>query len=57
MQNFSDDKAVRNDTVHDLKKFIAQPLATRTKIEEQLVSIMRAFNKTFDLMGDDMTEL
>ena len=51
------DKTVRSNTVEDLKKFNSQPLATQAREGEQLVSIMPAIKKAFDLMGDDIVEL
>ena len=51
MQIFSNDETVRNDTVQDLKE--SQSLATQEKKGEQLVSMMPAIKKAFDLMGDD----
>ena len=53
----SNDKTVRSDTVQDLKEFNSQSLWTRAKKQEQLVSMMPAFKKAFDLMGDDIVEL
>ena len=57
MQIISTDKTVRSDTVQDLKDFNAQSLATQAKKGEQLVSVMPAINKAFNLLGDDMVEL
>ena len=57
MQVFSNDQTVRSDTVQGLKKIISQSLATRAKNREQLVSMMPAFKKDFDLLGDDIVEL
>ena len=57
MQIFSNDKTVRNDTVQDLKEFNSQSLATQAKKGEQLVSMMPAIKKAFDLMGDDLVDL
>ena len=51
------DKAVRSDTVQDLKEFNNQYLATQVKKGEQLVSLMPDIKKTFNLMGDDIVEL
>ena len=57
MQIISTDKTVRNDTIEDLKKFNSQSLTTQAKKGEQLVSMMPAIKKTFNLMGDDIVEL
>ena len=51
------DKTVRNDTVQDLKEFKSQSLTTQAKKGEQLVSMMPAIKKTFNLLGDDLVEL
>ena len=57
MQFISNDKTVRNDTIQDLKEFNSQPLSTQAKKGEQLVSLMPAIKKAFNLMGDDIVEL
>ena len=57
MQTFSNDKTVRNDTIQDLKEFNSQSLATQAKKGEQLVSMMPAIKKVFNLLGDDIVEL
>ena len=57
MQIISNDKTVRNDTVQDLKEFNSQSLATQAKKGEQLVSMVPAIKKAFDLMGDDIVDL
>ena len=57
MQLSSNDKTVRNDTIQDLKDFNQQSLTTQAKKREQLVSMMPAIKKTFNLMGDDIIEL
>ena len=56
MQIISKDKIVRSNTVQDLKEFDSQTLATQAKKGEQLVSMMSAIEKAFDLMGDDTVE-
>ena len=56
-QKTSNDQTVKNNTVQDLKDFNTQSLATRAKKEEQLVSLMHASKKVYDLMGDDIVEL
>ena len=57
MQIISNDKTVRNDTVQDLKEFNSQSLATQAKKGEQLVSMMPAIKKAFNLLSDDIVEV
>ena len=57
MPNNSNDEIVRSDTVQDLKDSISQSSATQAKKGEQLVSMMRAIKKAFDLLDDDIVEL
>ena len=57
MQLSSNDKTVRNDTKQDLKDFNQQSLTTQAKKGEQLVSMMPAIKKAFNLLGDDIVEL
>ena len=57
MQIISNDKTVRNDTIQDLKEFNLQFLTTQAKKGEQLVSMMPAIKKTFNLIGDDIVDL
>ena len=57
MQTISTDKTVRNDTIQDLKEFNSQSLSTQAKNGEQLVSMMLAIKKAFNLLGDDIVEL
>ena len=57
MQTISNDKKVRNDTIEDLNDFNSQSLSTRAKKGEQLVSMMPAIKKAFDLLGDDTVDL
>ena len=57
MQIISNDKTVRNDTVQDLKEFNHQSLTTQAKKVEQLVSMMPAVKKAFNLLGDNVVEL
>ena len=57
MQIISNGKTVRNDTIQDLKEFNSQSLATPAKKGEQLVSMMPAIKKAFNLLGDDIVEL
>ena len=57
MQLSSNDKTVRNDTIQHLKEFNQQSLTTQAKKGEQLVSMMPAIKKAFNLLGDDIVEL
>ena len=57
MQIISTDKTVRDDTVNVLKEFNNQSLTTQAKKGEQLVSMMPAIKKAFNLLGDDIVDL
>ena len=57
MEVISNDKTVRSNTVEDLKEFNSQSLATQAKQGEQLIFLMPAIKKSFDIMGDDIVEL
>ena len=57
MQIISNYKTVRSNTVQDLKDFTSQSLATQANEGEQLVSMMLAIEKAFDIKGDDIVEL
>ena len=57
MQIIPNDKTVRNDTIEDLEKFNSQSLSKRAKKGEQLVLMMPAIIKAFNLLGDDIMEL
>ena len=57
MQIISNDETVRNDTIKDLKEFNQQSSTTQAKKGEQLVSMMTAIKKAFNLLGDDIVEL
>ena len=57
MQLSSNDKTVGNDTIQDLKDFNQQSLTTQAKKGKQLVSMMPAIKKAFDLLGDDIVDL
>ena len=57
MQIISDDEAVRNDTIEDLKEFISQSLTTQAAKGEQLISMMPAIKKAFHLLGNDIVDL
>ena len=57
MQIISTDKTVRNDTIQDLKDFSSQSLTTQAKKGEQLLVMMPAIQKAFNLLGDDIVDL
>ena len=57
LQLISNDKTVRNNTIQDLKDFKQRSLTTQAKKGEQLVSMMPAIKKAFDLLGDDIVDL
>ena len=57
MQLSSNDKSVRDDTIQDLKDFNSQFLSTKAAKGEQLVSMMPAIKKAFNLLGDDIVDL
>ena len=57
MQIISNDNSVRNDTIQDLKEFNQQSLTTQAKKGEQLVSMIPAIKKAFNLMGDGIVDL
>ena len=56
MQIISSDQTVRNDTIEDSKEFNSQSLSTKAKREE-LVSMVPAIKKAFNLLGDDIVDL
>ena len=57
MQLISTDQKVRDNTIQDLKDFNQQSLSTQAKKGEQLVSMMPAIKKAFNLLGDDIVEI
>ena len=57
MQIICNDKTVRNDTRQGLKEFNQQSLTTQAQKGEQLVYMMLAIKKAFDVMGDDIVGL
>ena len=57
MQLGSSDQSVRDDIKQDLKDFNQQSLPTQAKKGEQLVTMMPAIKKAFNLLGDDVIEL
>ena len=48
---------MRSNTLQDLQEFNYLFLSTQAKKNEQLVSMMPPFKKSFDLMGGDVLEL
>ena len=52
LQLVSTDQTVRIDTIQDLKDFNQQSLTTQAKQAEQIVSMMPAIKKAFNLLGD-----
>ena len=48
---------MRSETVQDLKDFNLQSLTTQAKKGNQLVSMMSAIKKVFNLMGNDLVQL
>ena len=57
MQIISNDKTVANDTIQDIKEFNQQSLTTQAKKGEELVSMMHAMNKAFNLMGGQYSRI
>ena len=57
MQLISTDQTVRDNTLEDLNDFNLQSLSTRAKKGEQLVSMMPAIKKAFNLLGDGIVDL
>ena len=57
MRLISSDQTVRDDTMEDLKDFNSQSLSTRAKKGEQLITMMPAIKKAFNLLGDDIVDL
>ena len=57
MEVISNDQTIRSETVQGLKEINSQSLATQAKKGEQLVSMMPAFEKAFNLLEDDIVEL
>ena len=56
LQLVSTDQTVRNDTIQDIKDFNQQSLSTQAKKAEQLVSMMPAIKKAFNLLGDGIVD-
>ena len=57
MQIISTDKTVRSKTVQGSKDFNLQSFTTQARKGEQLISMLHAIKKSFNLMGDDIVEL
>ena len=57
MQTISTDKTVRSDTIKDIQELNVQSSTMQAKKGEQLVSMMSAIKKVFNLMGDYIVEL
>ena len=57
IQLISSDQTVRDNTIEDLKDFNSQSLSTRAKKGKQLVSMMPAIKKAFNLLGNDIVDL
>ena len=57
MQIISQNKTVRIDTVQNLKEFNAESLSTKTKMGEQLLSMMPAIKKALNLLIHDIVDL
>ena len=56
MPIISKEKTVRNDTIQDLKDFNQQSLTTQAKKFEQLVSVMPAIKRAFNLIVEISVE-
>ena len=56
MQIISNDQTVRRGTGQGSKNINSQSLATQAKKGEQLVSMMPANKKAFELMDDDIVD-
>ena len=57
MPNTSNDQTVGSNTVQDLNYFNTQSLATQATKGEQLVSMMTAIGKAFEILGDVIVKL
>ena len=57
MRIISNDQTVKSNTVQVLKEFNSQPFSTQANKGEQLLSMMPAIKKAFDLLVDDIVEL
>ena len=57
IQLVKNDKNVRDNTILELNEFNNQSLTTQAKKGEELITMMPAIKKAFNLMGDDIIEL
>ena len=57
MQIISNDQTLKNGTLQYLQGFNSQSLATQAKKAEQLVFMMAAIKKTFDILVENIVEL
>ena len=57
MTIISKDRIVRNSTIQGLKDSNSQPFATQSKKGDELVFLMLAMMKSFDLMGNQIVDL
>ena len=57
IQLIANDKTVTSDTVQDLNDFNSQSLSAQAEKGEQLISMMPAIKKAFNLLCDDIVEL
>ena len=57
MQLISSDQTVRDYTIQDLKHFNQQSLTTLAKKGEQLITMMPAIKKAFNLLGYYIVDL
>ena len=57
MQLISTDQTVRDNSIEGLKDFNLQSLSTGAKKGEQLVSMVPAIEKAFNLLGDSIVDL
>jgi hypothetical protein len=51
------DSTVRKEIIEDIKDFKNQTLSTQAKKGEQLIAMMPAVKKAFNMMADDIYEL
>ena len=57
IQLVQNDKTVRDNTILELKEFNNNLYQLKLKKGEQLITMMPAIKKAFNLMGDDIIEL
>ena len=56
-QKISTDKTVRRDTIQDSTHYNSQSLTTQAMKGEQLISMMPAIKKAFNVSANDIIEL